>query len=291
MKPYIEFKKQRELGDILSDTFAFIRNEFKPFFKVLISVAGPYIVLFLVAMVFYMYIVGSSFTIDLSKAFPYKNPAVFFLAMALYLIAAILAYVFTTSTTLHYIKSYIDNRGEVNINEVKTQVNDTFWPFLGVSFLKGLTVIMAVMICCLPVFYVIVPMTIVLPLMVFKNMGGNAAFGDSFPFIKEQFWPSLGAIIVLYIIVTIIGSIFAVPSSIYTWIKMGVFSGEVDPGNLNTLIDPIYIFLNVLSSVFQYLLNILIVIGSAIIYFNINERKHFTGTLEKINAIGDKRLE
>lgn len=28
---YIEFKKQRELGEILSDSFVFIRNEFKPF--------------------------------------------------------------------------------------------------------------------------------------------------------------------------------------------------------------------------------------------------------------------
>ena len=30
---YIEFKKQRELGDILTDTFAFLRSEFKRFLR------------------------------------------------------------------------------------------------------------------------------------------------------------------------------------------------------------------------------------------------------------------
>ncbi len=30
---YIEFKKKRELGSILGDTFAFLRTQFKPFFS------------------------------------------------------------------------------------------------------------------------------------------------------------------------------------------------------------------------------------------------------------------
>jgi hypothetical protein len=40
---YIEFKKQRELGEILSDTFAFFRNEFKPFFTTFFEIVGPFL--------------------------------------------------------------------------------------------------------------------------------------------------------------------------------------------------------------------------------------------------------
>ena len=40
---YIEFKKQRELGEILSDSFVFIRNEFKPFLGTILKIVGPYI--------------------------------------------------------------------------------------------------------------------------------------------------------------------------------------------------------------------------------------------------------
>ena len=35
---YIEFKKERDFGLILGDTFAFLRNEFKPLLKILFSI-------------------------------------------------------------------------------------------------------------------------------------------------------------------------------------------------------------------------------------------------------------
>ena len=37
---FIEFKKKRELGDVLSDTFAFLRSQFKPFFNVFLKIVG-----------------------------------------------------------------------------------------------------------------------------------------------------------------------------------------------------------------------------------------------------------
>ncbi|RKE92245.1 hypothetical protein [Ichthyenterobacterium magnum] len=288
MKKFIELKKQREFGDILADTFAFLRSEFKPLLKTITNIAGPYIVLFLIALVFYIYIVGDQFSFDLnSDVFPYQNPLAMVAAYLLYLVAAILAYTFTTSATLFYIKSYTDNQGQVDVNEIKQNVNKTFWSFLGLSFLKGLTLFVAVLICCLPVFYAIVPMAIVLPILVFKSMNATDAYSEGFTLIKDEFWITLATLIVLYIIISVIGSIIAVPTVIYTWLKMGVFSGEVDPSNLDSLVDPVYIFLNVLSSFFQYALNIVVVVGSAFIYFNLNERKHFSGTLERINTLGN----
>lgn len=52
---YIEFKKQRELGSILSDTFAFLRSQFKPFFGTYFKIVGPYLVIMLIASGFYLY--------------------------------------------------------------------------------------------------------------------------------------------------------------------------------------------------------------------------------------------
>lgn len=286
MKKYIELKKQRELGDILSDTFAFIRNEFNPFLKTIISIAGPYLVLFLIALVFYIYTIGDQFNFDLNNAFPYQNTLSFILAYVLYLVAAILTYTFSTSAALFYIKSYNDNNGSVNFEEVKQNVNQTFWRFLGLSFLKGLTLSFAVLICCLPVFYFLVPMAIVLPVLVFREINASDAYGYSFTLIKDEFWVTLLTVIVFFIIIFIIGFVVSVPTAIYTWIKMGVFSGELNPANMDSLVDPVYLALNVLSSFFQYALNLIVVVGSAFIYFNLNEKKNFTGTLERIKSIG-----
>jgi len=47
--PFIELKKKRELGDILSDTFAFLRSQFKPFFSTFLKIVGPYLLVITLA--------------------------------------------------------------------------------------------------------------------------------------------------------------------------------------------------------------------------------------------------
>ncbi len=287
MKNYIELKKQREFGQLLADTFAFIRNEFKPFFGAIIKISGPYVALFLFAMVFYIYIIGDMFNFDLLQSNQFgASPLKMILAYVLYFVTAILAYTFTTSTVLHYIKSYIDNNGIANVDDIKQNVYKSFWSFLGLSILKGLTIIVSILICCLPVFYFIVPMIVTLPILVFEKSNAGDAYSKSYSLIKDEFWITLATIIIFLIIYWVVSSVFAVPTVIYTYAKMGVFSGEIDPGNFDTFIDPVYILLNVLSTFFQYLLNIITIVGTAFIYFNLNERKYFSGTLERIDSLG-----
>jgi hypothetical protein len=136
------------------------------------------------------------------------------------------------------------------------------------------------------VFYFIVPMLVVLPILVFEQIGASEAYGKSYPLIKDEFWITLATIIVFLVIYYVVSIVFSLPAAIYTYAKMGIFSGEIDPGSLDTLIDPVYIILNVLSSFFQYILNIITIVGSALIYFNLNERKYFSGTLERIDSLG-----
>jgi hypothetical protein len=67
---------------------------------------------------------------------------------------------------------------------------------------------------------------------------------------------------------------------------MGVFSGEFDPANMESIADPIYILLNLFSTFFQLLLNLILVVASALLYFHLNEKKNFTGAFERISTIG-----
>ena len=41
----IQFKKQRDLGAILGDTFSFLRNEWKQLFTLIFKIAGPALIL------------------------------------------------------------------------------------------------------------------------------------------------------------------------------------------------------------------------------------------------------
>lgn len=291
MKNYIEFKKQRELGEIFTDTFAFLRNEYKPFFKTIINIAGPYLALFLIGMVLYIYIVGNGFNFDIQNPdiFPTDNIALFIIAYGIYMITAILAYTFTVSAALYYIKSYVDNSGKTNFQEIKDNVQSSFWGFLGLSILKGLTIIISLVLCCLPVLYFMIPMIIVLPIYVFTKNNAIDSYGDSYNLINEDLLMTGVTVFLFCLVLGIIAYSFALPIVMYSYMKMGVFSGEFDPVNMNSFVDPVYIALNVLSTFFQFLLNLILLISSVFIYFNLNEKKNFTGTFEQIDALGNTK--
>lgn len=289
MKTYIEFKKQRELGDILSDTFGFVRTEFKLFFKTVLQISMPYLVFFLLAMAFYSYSVGDIFNLNNVNKNPFSDSGVFvmIIAVIVVIISALLAYTISTAAILHYIKSYNAHQGMVDIEEVKLNTNKTFGPLLLLNITKWLVLVFSAMLCFFPVFYFMVPMGIVLCILVFENKDISDSFSYSFTLIKDEFWITLATIIIIGIIVAVAGYAFSVPASIYSIIKMGIFSGEVDPAHINLFNDPILVILNLLSYLVQFLLHFITVVSSAFIYFNLNERKNFTGTLERIESIGN----
>lgn len=289
-KPFIEFRKQRDFSSILSDTFGFIRNEFKPFMKTIFNIAGPAIVIFMLSLAAYNYVSGDIFNFSTfgEPSFNSGNIVVTIIIALLYFISAIAAYILTVATVLFYIKSYVDNKGITDQTEIKSNVYKSFWSFFGLSFLKGITIVVATMLCFFPVLYAMVPMAIVFSIYVFEpRRSSSDAFSQSFSLANSDFWTAFGAFIVLGIIYYVLGMIFSIPSVIYAIIGTGVFSGEVDPANMSSFTqDPIVIFLNVLNTFFQFLLNIILMVGGAVIYFHLHEKTNFTGTYDRINEIG-----
>lgn len=289
-KPFIEFRKQRDFSSILSDTFGFIRNEFKPFMKTIFNIAGPAIVIFMLSLAAYNYVSGDIFNFSTfgEPSFNSGNIVVTIIIALLYFISAIAAYILTVATVLFYIKSYVDNKGITDQTEIKSNVYKSFWSFFGLSFLKGITIVVAAMLCFFPVLYAMVPMAIVFSIYVFEpRRSSSDAFSQSFSLANTDFWTAFGAFIVLGIIYYVLGMIFSIPSVIYAIIGTGIFSGEVDPANMSSFTqDPIVIFLNVLNTFFQFLLNIILMVGGAVIYFHLHEKTNFTGTYDRINEIG-----
>ncbi|WP_179352006.1 hypothetical protein [Winogradskyella vidalii] len=290
-KSYIEFRKERDFSSILSDTFGFIRNEFKPFIKTIFNIAGPAIIIFMTTLAAYNYVSGDMFNFSTFGQPDYSSSNIILVAVTAicYLIAAIVAYIFSVSAALFYIKDYVEHKGVVDPIAVKNNVHQSFWSFFGLSFLKGITIIIATMLCVLPVLYAMVPMAIVFSIYVFQpKMSTSDAFSQSFKLVNIDFWTAFGAFIVFGIIYYILGMVFSVPTVIYTLISTGIFSGEVDPVQIGAFSqDPILIFLNVLNTFFQFLLNLILVVAGAMIYFHLHEKTHYTGTYDRINEIGN----
>ena len=289
-RPYIEFRKQRDFSGILTDTFGFIRNEFKPLMKTIFNIAGPAILIFMLSLTAYTYLTGDlfDFTSLEEPSFNSNNIFILFIAALVYFISAIAAYILFTSAVLYYIKSYIDNKGETDFTEIKKNVYKTFWSFFGMSFLQGITILVSIMLCLFPVLYAMVPMAIVFSIFVFETRrSASDAYTQSFSLVNIDFWTAFGSLLVLGIIYFVLGLVFGIPTIIYTLLKTGVFSGEIDPADLSSFsIDPVILFLNVLNKFFQFLLNVIIVVGGAVIYFHLHEKSNFTGTYNRISEIG-----
>ncbi len=285
---YIEFKKQRELGDILSDTFAFLRNEFKPFVSTFFKIVGPYLLIMVIALALYMYYIGNSFSLLMFNSDAVPNVPVMLLIGVFYLVSIVVVYTMSQSTVLHYIKSYANGKGKIDFNTIKSDVYESFWKFVGLAFLVVICVFAGLMFCLIPGIYLWVPLSLAFAIMVYNRLTVTDAFSYSFTLVKDEWWITFATMIVITIIVTIASYAFALPTAIYNWMKMGIFSGEMDAeGIMDVFKDPIYILLNVIGTVAQFLLNVITIVAGVLIYFNLNEKKNFTGTYERIQSLGE----
>ena len=291
MTEYIEFKKKRELGDVLSDTFAFLRSQFKPFFTTFLKIVGPYLLVMMICLALYMYFVGDSFNNILIGAGSNNEAADFatmFVVGLLYVVSLVVVYVMSQSTVLHYIKSYSNGKGQINFDEIKSDVYQKFGSFLGLGFLVGLSVGVGLMFCLIPGIYLWVPLALSFSILVFDRKNVTDAFSDSFSLVKDEWWITFATLIVIAIIVGIANYAFAIPTVIYQYAKMGILSGEMDAESMMDIFkDPIYLLLNMISTLAQFLLNLISVVAGAFIYFNLNEKKNFTGTYERIQDLGE----
>lgn len=285
-KPYIEVKKQRELGEILTDSFNFIKFEFKPFFGTLLRIVGPYLFATMVFLGFYFYSFNGLFNFDLQSQGPEINPIFMIIAVLGLIVSAIAMYGLTQATVLYYIKSYSDNKGITDFDYIRKEAYNKFWSFIGLSFLVGLVLIAGFMLCFIPGIYLYPPLMLSFSILVFMNKSVTDAFQYGFTLIKDNWWVTFAALLVLGIIIAVIGYIFQIPAVIYLWVKMGVFSGEMDAESMGGVFDPIYILLNLLAYMVQFILQTVSLVAAALIFFNLNEKKNFTGTMERIQNLG-----
>lgn len=288
---YVEFKKERDLGAIISDTFKFLRLEWKPFFGTILKTSFLPIMIAIGGMVFYMYsfpnILGSLVSLD-DGIYNEPNFGSLFTTMAFVGVFFLIAYVIMIITALYYIKSYIDNNGRVDFTMVQDAVKEKFWSFAGLYILVGLIMMASAMLCFFPIIYTGIVLSLAAPIMVFNNLDVGDTIGYSFKFVNGHWWETFGVMLVVGIITTIIGYIFSIPAVIYFFIKMGTVITANDPTAMTDAFkDPIYLALNGVSYIGQFILYGVTLVSNVFIYFDIAEQKYGTGTQEKIDNLGN----
>jgi hypothetical protein len=289
---YVEFKKERDLGAIISDTFKFLRLEWKPFFGTILRTAFLPIVIAIAALCFYMYsfpsIFGGFGTTYSDGIYEEPNLGLMFTSIFFMMLFVLIAYVIMNITALYYIKSYIDNNGNIDHAMIQDRVKDKFWSFTGLFILVGLIIGASFLLCFFPAIYTGAVLSLAAPILVYNNLDVSDSISYSFKFINGHWWETFGVMLVVGIITSIIGYIFSVPAVIYFFVKMGTVISTNDPTALEgSFQDPIYIALNGISYIGQFILYAVTLISNVFLYFDINEQKNASGAMDKIDGLGN----
>lgn len=283
-----QFYKDRTFENLFGDTFGFIRQEFKPFITTLLKLTGPWVLLLIIGFVGYFNAAVDIFSLSLIT-YEGDSPFTlqFFVSLLVLMIGALGAYVLAQAGTLYYIDSYIQNNGEVNTDEVARKSYGNFFSFLGLGILSMLTLFVGFIFCLLPGFYFLVPMSMIFAIKVFQNKGATDAYSHSFSFIKEYWWYAFSFIAVLGIVIYFAGLAFNVPTIIYAMIKgFTAIETQNELGFMSIMQDPVYMTLNILNYALQFFLNFISIVGGAMLYFSIYEKKTQKGTLQEIDNLG-----
>ncbi|GAA0758859.1 hypothetical protein [Psychroflexus lacisalsi] len=288
---YINFKKERDLGSIISDTFKFIRHEYKSIFRLYIRHVG-WLLLLVVAMSTYYQYKSLNITGDFINS---GNPQDFLLEMVsetglaiLLLSLTSIAYSALSITTINsIIKSYVNNDGEIKDEDVRQFIGQYFGNTLLSLIMVGILIFIGFLLCVLPGIYLIVPLSVIFPIIVFQEKSFSDAFTESFKLIKQNWWITFATLIVITLLIWLISSLFQLPIVIMSAIETFTSIEETGtPTTSNLAGNWLYMTFYVLASLAQYILGIVTLISMVFIYFNLNEYHNKTGTLEDIDRIG-----
>jgi len=278
MKQPIEPRRIRDFGQIINDSFTFLKENFKPLFKSLIIICGFFIVIGAVSTIFTYANMSSMFSLNVNSYDGFSQPVSYIISAVISTFVLIITQAFVHLTTLCYISVYIQKGNQTpTLPEVWGYFKYYFWRVLGSSILIFFVVIVAMMLCIIPGIYVAPIMYLVIPIIVIENSSFGRAFNESFRLAKNNWWLLFGVIFIMSLIVGISNSIASIPLSIFS--MGGKFL------SLKAFTLPLIIIFSVLYNVLL-LAYVLPAIALCMCYFSFAEQKDGTGLLSRIDKLG-----
>lgn len=283
MQPKIELVKTRDFGEIINDTFTFIAQNWKPLLKSYAIICGFFIVANVVVALLQQHNMMSAMQNQMNNTSPQdwrgRLIAMFGITYFLSLIFGLLSYTSITLVPLCFMSLYKE-KGNIapETEEVWGYFKHYFFKVLGSYIVIGICSVAAFVLCIVPFFYLLPIFTLILPIMVMENVGLGLGWSKSFQLIKENWWQTFGAVVVIWIITYAALMIFIIPASLVSVGTMFV-SKSAHPNSSALMLTTI------VSALCQVFL-ILPVVTSALCYFNLNEQKEGTGLMNRINNFG-----
>ena len=276
MKGKINLFKRRSFGDILNDTLGFFTQNFKELITAILFIAGPFM---LAAGVLSGAYVNSIFGyMDSSNPFDMLNQ-VFSLNYFLMLLCSMLGATFLLASVYAYMLLYEEKaEGEtITVLEVWQEVKKHVVKLFLYMLLLWIILSFATLFFIIPGIYLAITLSLLLFISVREEMNFGQAWKRSSDLIKDNWWQTFAILLVIYIIVAIISSIFSVP----------LFATRLISGfEADSVSSPLW--MTIMSGIIQLLstiLNAILIIATGIIYYSYLEEKESVSDLNQLDEL------
>ncbi len=292
MKETIIFKQERDIGEILSDTFKFLRLEGKELFGYIFRYAGPALLIMVLSMsVYTQNVLGGfdAFTSGINNPILGNSPILqgpFWVAILFLIISGLAYYALLYGVINHYVKSYVANNGIVLKEDISQGVKKDFWSLIGLNLLSGIIIGIGFAFCGFPGIYLSIAMIGTYSIFIMDRLDISNTISYSFTLTKGEWWNTFLTMVVTFILYYIMIIVFQIPQYIYFFIKAFV-NAETITADPSVMFDWGYTVLSAIGMIGQYLGYTLIAITTVFIYYSLNEKKNLSGTLEKIDSLGN----
>jgi hypothetical protein len=283
----IQLRQARDFGQIITTTFTFLRQEWKPLARAILaiglptSVAGGFLAGGTVAKFQGFQMAPSDDPSEILGALASSLPL-----LLLGFLLLIVAWLLVVSMVHEYIRAYHlgEHHGITTPDLLKRGVSQV-GPYLGASLLTGLLCFLGMILCVLPFFYAWAVLALVLPAHAIERTGGAGALGRSNQLVSGDFWPTLGLLFVIAIINGFINGIIQLPFTI-VGIVVGINTGMEGLNSGSAELPAWWELFNSIGSAVQWCVQMLtypiIAVCMALKYFSRVEETEGLGLKEKL---------
>ena len=277
----INFREERDLGQKINATFAFIRQNFKVLFSCILYFALPFALL---AGIFSGIYQSRKLSVQAGNP-PWRTWGEYYffgnISSLNYLISmffTLVSFVLISLTIYIYMVQYMDNGGKVTVKEV--------WEGIKSNFLMLFYAAVGIMVMCLmgyvflliPGIYLSIARSLVFMIMVREDVGFIESIERSFYLVKGYWWPTFGFVLLIGLIQLVFGLITYLPA-----MALGILNALKIPGADNSLLVVLSSSIAAVGGILLYTISIT---GIAFQYFNLVEIKDGIGLLQQVDLIG-----
>ncbi|MBL7950922.1 MAG: hypothetical protein JNM62_04325 [Flavobacteriales bacterium] len=287
----VQLSQVRDFGQIISTTFVFLRQEWRPLFRALAVICLPPAI---IAGFFVGKTVGDIQSMSFGGST--TDPMWMFtgmmnqlLPLALGYLLMLAAFLLMVAVTYEYIRAYhLGEHHGMTPGDLWKRVVGQLGSYLGIGFLSTLLMAVGLVLCILPGFYVMTVLGLAMVAHAMERTGATGSMGRSNNLVRDRFWETLGLILVIGIIQTFITGILMAPFSIVSMVvsfnsTFGAIQSGAQP-ELPAWMAIYTAFTTALQMALSMLTYPIVGVALALKYFTLVEEKEGVGLRQRMEG-------